>query len=103
MIDLEAIRARDARIGILMLHVEKDRRALLTYMDELLALLHRTEDEKMTLREAAGKVTCWECNDSGRMVNGLYALPTEPEFIPCPYCAPIRNLRALLGESHEGK
>jgi hypothetical protein len=49
------------------------------------------------IEDALDKVKCWECNDSGRMVNGLYAVSGEPEFIPCPYCGAIRALRAERG------
>ena len=70
MIDLDEIRYRadNPNIAGSLSSAPSDRRALLAYVD--------------ALREAAGKVTCWECNGT--------------EFVgddPCPDCA---SLRALL-------
>ena len=71
--------------------------ALLAYVDELLGMreevlhyqreFHRLRDELSALREAAGKVTCFQCKGS-RKVFGL----------PCPDCAALRALLNPPGE-----
>ena len=90
MIDLKAIRARDAlwmprsmrnkSVGAFGPFGEQelqDRRALLAYLDEL--------------REAAGKVTCERCNGVGTHVSPM----TPFSRVRCDDCA---DLRRLLGE-----
>lgn len=92
----ETIAALRAERDALLSELNEESRRHLEQMAEICELAETRRAQYFALREAAGKVTCWECNDSGRMVNGLYVLPGEPEFIPCPYCGAIRNLRALL-------
>jgi hypothetical protein len=99
MIDLSAIRAR-ANNGFLDGCHREDRDALLRYVDELLALLHRTEDEKMALRAAAGKVTCRRCNGHGDLLQPD-TVPPGWRTDPCPDCGPLRALLAKEGEPNE--
>ena len=77
--DLEAIRARDAEMGDADVRFVRkslaDRRALLAYVDALLA--------------AAGKVTCWVCQGTG--IDRGWPVHNPP----CYACA---DLRRLLGE-----
>lgn len=93
MIDLEAIRTRDrdyndvfeAQASMskdiahrLVAWPVADRRALLAYVDEL--------------REAAGKVTCLTCGNTGRAslkMPGSWGAWTEAD---CPDCADLRRL-----------
>lgn len=94
MIDLDAIRARDAA-GVydsVTIHSANahfriaafDRRALLAYVD--------------ALRAAAGKVTCWRCEGFGELKSPYEEGAGMDDADPCPDCA---DLRKLLGESHE--
>lgn len=98
MIDLAAIRARDADYNDvfeaqasmskdiahrLVAWPVADRRALLKAYDEL--------------REAAGKVTCARCSNEGKRIV-LDEYGNFKNLVPCPDCA---DLRRLLGESHE--
>mgnify|MGYP003439341547 CR=1 FL=1 len=73
MIDLDAIRARDATQFEMYHKSCHDRRALLQYVD--------------ALRAAAGKVQCFHC---GNLISEAWT-----RLGPCPSCA---DLRALLGE-----
>jgi rubrerythrin len=100
---LEAIREKDRviRPGLYLDQDERDRRALLRYVDELRAdlasvtktmLAIREQRDQYSadlaaLREAAGKVWCWKCG---------YSLGKASDAsIPCPDCA---DLRKILGE-----
>ena len=80
MIDLEAIRARDACVRFMDYATagDIDRRALLAHVDEL--------------REAAGKVTCERCG-------GSTCAPEHGRGIPAPgTCPDCDDLRRLLEE-----
>jgi hypothetical protein len=104
--ELEAIRERDASLNNFpnesyLLPSEKDRRALLRYVDELrggfmfieqAAIIRNQRAELAALREAAGKVTCRTCDNTGIDQGWL------PKQVPCGYCAALRKLR---GEKHE--
>jgi hypothetical protein len=109
--ELEAIRERDASLNNFpnesyLLPSEKDRRALLRYVDELrggfmfieqAAIIRNQRAELAALREAAGKVTCERCNGDCE-ISETYPLTREVSRVPCPDCA---DLRKILGEKHE--
>ena len=88
MIDLEGIRARDAKSKAVwfrpdavletLADVYRDRRALLAYVK--------------ALRAAAGKVTCKWCSNTG-VIRGN----TPPFSMPCPDCADLRRLTKEAG------
>jgi hypothetical protein len=85
MIDLDAIRARDAEITDPDFWPSAiDRRALLAYVDALVA--------------AAGKVTCWRCEGFGELKSPYEEGAGMDDADPCPDCA---DLRRLLGEGHD--
>ena len=92
MFDLDAIRARDAA-GVydgIEVHSANanfriaafDRRALLRYVDELLA--------------ATRKVKCGRCHGTSR-ITLTNTIDEVHDYGPCPDCS---DLRRLLGESH---
>lgn len=99
MIDLDAIRKRDAADMEILpaledtalciddeelrnaIHMVRDRNGLLTYIDKL--------------REAAGKVTCHRCGNTGKALQSLPGSAGAWVETTCPDCA---DLRALLQE-----
>ena len=82
MIDLDAIRARDQspymQSTTWLSQSEEDRRALLAYVD--------------ALREAAGKVTCHRCGNTGKALQPLPGGKGAWTEATCPDCAALRAL-----------
>ena len=84
MIDLIAIRARADAGRPESQTLYDDRRALLAYVDELLTLLHRTEDKKIALRievtdEMVTRFLWWRLPDDFQPDGGI----TFNRFVGC--------------------
>jgi hypothetical protein len=74
-------------IYMVLLNSRRDR-TLITGLELAKALVA----ERGALREAAGKVTCRTCDNTGIDQGWL------PKQVPCGYCAALRK---ILGEKHE--
>jgi hypothetical protein len=84
MIDLDAIRARDATQFEMYHKSCHDRRALLAYVD--------------ALRAAAGKVTCRRCEGFGELKSPYEEGAGMDDADPCPDCTPLRALIKEAGQ-----